>query len=135
LIGSNLIKTHSPDRVLVVTGDHVKQKNPAGVKVLQVPLAPERRFVIGPLLETLRREKLTSVMVEGGASTFGAFFDSGYVNRVHVFLAPVLMGGKHGLGWSEYFGGQSMRDKIQLDRSVIERVGNDVYWTARVRWP
>ena len=50
------------------------------------------------ILEALRQRGLHKILVEGGAWTVSAFVDAGMVDRLHMLVAPVILGsGKPGL--------------------------------------
>ncbi len=51
------------------------------------------RCDLAALLDELGRRRMTNVLVEGGADTLGGFFDAGLVDRVMVFVAPLIVGG------------------------------------------
>ena len=36
---------------------------------------------------------MTNVLVEGGAGLLGSLFDAGFVDEVHAFVAPKIVGG------------------------------------------
>jgi diaminohydroxyphosphoribosylaminopyrimidine deaminase/5-amino-6-(5-phosphoribosylamino)uracil reductase len=87
---------------------------------------------VSQLLRELLNSSVNSVLVEGGAQTIAAFFHQSKVQRLHAFVAPALIGGASGLPWSNYFGGKSMKEKIQLQSVRVEALGVDQYWSARV---
>jgi diaminohydroxyphosphoribosylaminopyrimidine deaminase/5-amino-6-(5-phosphoribosylamino)uracil reductase len=129
---SNLLKVRSPENVFVVTDAKRTLENPAGVKVLKVPMAGTEEFMMDELLQQFREHAITSVMLEGGARTYGAFFNAKKVQRLHVYLAPMLLGSRSGLSWSQGFGGESMKERIDLKRVERQTIGADDYWTARL---
>ncbi|RMF78986.1 MAG: riboflavin biosynthesis protein RibD, partial [Planctomycetota bacterium] len=51
-------------------------------------------FRLARLLDRFGREKFANVVVEGGATTLGAFFDQRLVDEIHVYVAPRLIGGR-----------------------------------------
>ncbi|MBL8997776.1 MAG: bifunctional diaminohydroxyphosphoribosylaminopyrimidine deaminase/5-amino-6-(5-phosphoribosylamino)uracil reductase RibD [Gemmatimonadales bacterium] len=57
----------------------------AGVRVLSAP-------GIGAQLAVLRREGIHHLLVEGGAGMAGALLSGGFVDRLVIFQAPVLLG-------------------------------------------
>lgn len=132
LENSNLLKVRDPQNVIFVTDAKVSNENPAGVRVLKIPMLDQTDFMIDELFAGLKSEGVTSVLLEGGAKTYGAFFQANKIRRLHVYLAPVLMGGKNGLSWSAGFGGASMKERIDLRRVQRETFGADEYWTARL---
>jgi diaminohydroxyphosphoribosylaminopyrimidine deaminase/5-amino-6-(5-phosphoribosylamino)uracil reductase len=132
IVKSNLLKVRSPQNVFVVTDAKLALDNPAGVHVLKVPMSSPEDFMMDELLQLLKENGISSVMLEGGAQTYGAFFNAGKVRRLHVYIAPMLLGSRSGLSWSHAFGGQSMKDRIDLKRVERLTFGADEYWTARV---
>lgn len=50
------------------------------------------RFVIARLLEALRARGLGRVFIEGGGVTVSEFLRAGAIDRLHVAVAPVIMG-------------------------------------------
>ncbi len=134
LPGSNLVKVRPPESVWALVGKGLKPKNPAGVHVIEIPLNEKGEFEIGDVLARLKLEGLTSLMVEGGSQTYGNFFSSGFVQRLHAYIAPSLLGGRHGVAWSAGFGSGTMAERIRLRRSEREILGEDLYWTARVEF-
>lgn len=46
------------------------------------------------LIKELTQRKIISVLVEGGASVHGSFFDSRLVDKVYAFHAPLVIGGR-----------------------------------------
>lgn len=70
---------------------------PAGVEILPVP-AQEGRMAPAEIVAALYAAGFKRLLIEGGAGTISAFIDAGAVNRLHVLVAPVIIGsGKTGL--------------------------------------
>ncbi len=130
--GSNLTSVRPPENVLVLVDAKLSVQNPAGVRVLKVPMMEEGAFMMDELFAALRAEGVHSLMIEGGSHAYGAFFNAKKVQRLHAFIAPILMGGKHGLAWTSHFGGASMQERVELKRVQKQSFGADEYWTARV---
>ncbi len=70
---------------------------PAGVEVVRLagtgdPMAPHE------IVAALYARGLRRLLIEGGAWTISAFIDAGVVDRLHVLVAPMILGsGKTGL--------------------------------------
>lgn len=82
-------------RRLVIRADAASV--PSGVDV--VPL-PREGGVISPraIVDALFARGLRRVLIEGGARTISQFIDAGVVDRLHVLVAPMIIGsGKMGL--------------------------------------
>lgn len=85
-------------RRIVVRATGCAQPPVQGAEVLEVP--PDQNGQLAPLevIATLFRAGLRTFLVEGGAGTVSGFIDGRAVDRLHVLVAPVILGsGKPGL--------------------------------------
>jgi diaminohydroxyphosphoribosylaminopyrimidine deaminase / 5-amino-6-(5-phosphoribosylamino)uracil reductase len=62
-----------------------------GVRVEQLPPAPDGRPDIHAILRRLGELEITSVMIEGGSTVNGAALASGVVDKVFLYYAPRIM--------------------------------------------
>lgn len=70
---------------------------PAGVECIDVG-ARERRCCPRVVAQTLYRLGLKRILIEGGAWTVSRFIEAGAVDRLHMLVAPVILGsGKPGI--------------------------------------
>lgn len=60
---------------------------------LWLPTDDSGRFAPSAVLEALRGMNLRRVLVEGGAITVSAFLRAGVLDRLHVTVSPILIGG------------------------------------------
>ena len=85
----------------------------------------------GPLEDELRSlagEGVQSLLLEGGPTLATAFFRAGLVDKLLVFVAPVLAGdGPRFLG--------DLEDVVELSHLTAERIGDDVLLEAYVHVP
>jgi diaminohydroxyphosphoribosylaminopyrimidine deaminase/5-amino-6-(5-phosphoribosylamino)uracil reductase len=102
-----------------------------GVEVWSLPGDGKGRISIRALLRRLARRGVTSVLVEGGGETHGAFFSAGVVDGVAVFLAPRLIGGRRAPA-AIAGAGFSLGAAPRLEDVALRRVGEDVLVTGRV---
>ena len=63
-----------------------------GPEVLTLPAAGPLGFEPGAVLEALRDRGLRRVLVEGGGVTVSRFLEAGLLDRLHLTVAPILMG-------------------------------------------
>jgi riboflavin-specific deaminase-like protein len=88
-----------PDDAPVLTDDGtrriviqaVNRPRPDGVEVIRLPLAG-RFFRADTVLAALRKTGLNKLLIEGGAITISAFLDARLLDRLHVAVAPLLIG-------------------------------------------
>ena len=64
-----------------------------GIDVVVVP-QKGRRVDVRAALKALGKRDVTSVLVEGGGELLGSMFDARLVDRVALFLAPIVIGGR-----------------------------------------
>jgi diaminohydroxyphosphoribosylaminopyrimidine deaminase/5-amino-6-(5-phosphoribosylamino)uracil reductase len=125
-----------PEGVLVVTARaekdaRVRRLIARGVEVWSLP-EEHGRIDLARLLARLAREEVTSLLVEGGAETLWAFFGAKLVDRVAVFFAPRVLGGREAPGGvgGEGFALEKAARFVQVEH---ERLGEDWLVTGRVR--
>lgn len=68
------------------------------------------------LLTELGKREITSVLVEGGGQLLGSFFDNKLVDKVIVFIAPIIIGGKHAKTAVAGQGVQNVAESLKLER-------------------
>ena len=96
-----------------------------GVQVVVVESSP-RRVSLERLMEALGKRGVLSVMIEGGAEINASALREGIVDKVLVFLAPILIGGK---STSTAVGGdgiESLSQALRLRDVQIERFEDDI---------
>ena len=85
------------------------------VKTYSFP-GPEGKVDLESLLKQMGREPISSILVEGGGELIGSLFDSGLVDKVVAFIAPVVIGGVDSPS--------AVKGKGALDMSKIYRLKN-----------
>ena len=71
---------------------------PAGVEIISVPSDANGRLDPKATIAALHARGLRTMLIEGGAWTVSEFINAGAVDRLHVLVAPVILGsGKPGL--------------------------------------
>jgi diaminohydroxyphosphoribosylaminopyrimidine deaminase / 5-amino-6-(5-phosphoribosylamino)uracil reductase len=77
------------------------------------------------ILEELGHRSIQSVLVEGGASIAGKFLDAGLVNKVSLFLAPVMIGGREAPNAVGGEGAETLAEALELQNmEVTQRAGD-----------
>ncbi len=82
-------------------------------------------------LETLGREGLSDLLVEGGGGLAGALLRANLVDELHWFVAPTVLGGD-GVPVLSPLGITALRDRIDLRGPTLARVGGDFYVRGRL---
>lgn len=78
-------------RRLWIVAEGLDVDPPPGVEVLALP-APNGRIEPPVILKSLHAEGLSRILIEGGAETVSRFLQSGCLDRLHLIVAPIIMG-------------------------------------------
>ncbi|MDT4969777.1 MAG: diaminohydroxyphosphoribosylaminopyrimidine deaminase [Acidobacteriota bacterium] len=84
------------------------------------------------VLEDLGSRSVQSVLVEGGSGTAGAFLDAGLVNKISVFIAPIIIGGSDAPTAVGGAGAEKLSNALHLQSVEIIQRGSDVEITGYV---
>ena len=126
-----------PGSVLVAAASErsegVARLRAAGVEVLVVGDQDECRVDPKHLLWALGRRDVLSLLVEGGGTLLGSFFDAGLVDKVVAFVAPLVIGGRDAPTSVGGEGVHHLAEALRLGRVEVERVEEDVVITGYPR--
>jgi diaminohydroxyphosphoribosylaminopyrimidine deaminase/5-amino-6-(5-phosphoribosylamino)uracil reductase len=104
--------------------DRVRALVEQGCTVLAFP--GDGPVPIVALLQTLSQKGVTNLLVEGGGTVLGSFFDVGQVDAVDVYVAPVVEGGEPRFVPARGRGVPTMAEALRLTRPRVSQVGDDV---------
>lgn len=86
-------------RRIVVTAKNIQRDWPAGVEIVRLPIIANGRFTAPAILAALAGLGLRRIMIEGGADTVSRFLGAGCLDRLHIVVAPIILGaGPAGIG-------------------------------------
>ncbi|MCL6640108.1 MAG: bifunctional diaminohydroxyphosphoribosylaminopyrimidine deaminase/5-amino-6-(5-phosphoribosylamino)uracil reductase RibD, partial [Candidatus Rokubacteria bacterium] len=135
---ARLITAATPACALIAVGpgaapERVAALEAAGATVLHLPARGDR-VDVAALLAALHAREVRAVLVEGGAEVHASFLDLDLVDRVAIFLAPRLLGGRSAPG---VVGGRGRRldEAVRLAALSVRPVGDDLLIEADVVRP
>lgn len=103
-----------------------------GVEVL--PIAENAGGLdLNQLMDELGRREITSLLVEGGGELSASLLGAGLVDRVAMFVAPLIIGGKAAPGPVGGLGAGKMAEALKLERLSVTAVGCDWMLEGRPR--
>ncbi len=110
-----------PGKTMIATTDAVdadwmKSMQAKQIDVLILPKNNEGKVDIPCLLHELGRREITSLLVEGGMTVLEQFFKEKLVNKIQVYLAPLIIG--------------SLEKKHPLSNMQLTQIDSDFYFTA-----
>lgn len=98
----------------------------------RVELAPDADGGLSPaaILEVLRARGLNTVLVEGGADTVSRFLAADAIDRLHVLVAPLILGsGRQGFALPPI----DRVDEGMRPKSRVHKLGDDVLFDCDLR--
>ena len=101
-------------------------------EVLKLPAAVDGRVSLPHLLDELGRRDLLSLLVEGGAGVHASFFAAGLVDKVHAYIAPMLIGGSEAPSALGGGGVEHLGEAPRLTDVDVARLGDDLLVTGYV---
>jgi diaminohydroxyphosphoribosylaminopyrimidine deaminase/5-amino-6-(5-phosphoribosylamino)uracil reductase len=78
-------------RRLVITSEQAASSFPAGIEVVRLA-APDGHMAPADILRALAERGLRRILIEGGADTVSRFIAAGCLDRLHVVIAPIIIG-------------------------------------------
>ena len=126
-----------PGRTLIATldgadWDRKEKLRASGAEILELP-EMEGRVDLRELLKALGEREVTSLLVEGGGTLLGSFFDLGLVDKVLGFIAPIIVGGKEAPGPVLGRGVERISEALRLERVRMRRFGDNILISGYVR--
>jgi len=130
-VDSQLVRSVDQAPTLVLVGPQANEANARCLKNAGVELfystAPSPEDRLRELLEELGRRDMTTLLVEGGGAVLGSLFDSGSIDEVHAFIAPIIVGGTNAPTAVAGNGAIRISDASRLEDVTWRTIGSDQY--------
>lgn len=116
-----LFETTLPAKTIVATTNEVNKnwyeimikKN---IEIIVLPKNSQGQVDLPSLMDALAKKEIASVLVEGGRQIHENFFKENLINKVHVYLAPVIIG--------------SLKNKRKLANISVAQIDDDFHFIA-----
>jgi len=133
---ARLITAATPARALVIVGEDAGPARVAAIAASGATVIPvatrDGRIDLHAALAALAAREVRAVLVEGGGEVHGAFVDAGLVDRVALFLAPRLLGGRAATPAVAGVG-RALESAPRIVGLEVTRVGDDLLVEGDVR--
>jgi diaminohydroxyphosphoribosylaminopyrimidine deaminase/5-amino-6-(5-phosphoribosylamino)uracil reductase len=106
-------------------GQEIERLREAGAEVWGGSLHSPGMVEMSEVLVELGHRGVVSLLVEGGGITLGSLFDMGLVDKVNVFIAPVIIGGNQASSPIEGHGPEFMSQAWRVEETEIRQIGPD----------
>ncbi|MFC2099419.1 bifunctional diaminohydroxyphosphoribosylaminopyrimidine deaminase/5-amino-6-(5-phosphoribosylamino)uracil reductase RibD [Candidatus Bipolaricaulota bacterium] len=126
-------EAHSIVVTSTLTSDAVNALTSRGASVWRIPFeSPSQpgRLDLPALLDRLAEEGIDSVLIEGGGETAAAFLEADLVDKVSLFIAPILIGGRGAVPAIGGDGIERIADAWRLTGISVTRLDEDTLITG-----
>lgn len=100
----------------------------AGVQVFET--TGETRTNLDDVLQILGEKSVSSLFIEGGGNVNAAFVENGFIDKVVLYFAPKLIGGKNAPTFLEGDGFNLMQEAVELVDGEFTKIGKDFKFTG-----
>ncbi|MFH1459985.1 MAG: bifunctional diaminohydroxyphosphoribosylaminopyrimidine deaminase/5-amino-6-(5-phosphoribosylamino)uracil reductase RibD [Candidatus Omnitrophota bacterium] len=133
-----IFSKNSPAPVIIATTKKASlvklKKISKKARVLICPMNKQGRIDLIYLLKKLAALEISSLLIEGGGSVGGAFFDAKLIDEVYFFIAPEIIGGIQAISSVGGKGISDLAEAIELDNTEIINLGKDFLVKGKVQY-
>ena len=127
---SNILKL-DPENTLIVTTTRSSIRWQKQIKMLRANMwifKPTTRDTINLefLLRQLGKLQISSILVEGGAKTLGAFFKAKLINKIYTYIAPKILSDDQAISPLANNKITKITGSLALNFNQIQVIGNDL---------
>lgn len=128
---ARVITDTSEAKTTIFAEENVDQYKAQQLREKGIDIQTTRYDVSGKLdlyqvFEALGKRQILSVLLEGGAEINGSAFRHHLVDKVLVFIAPMIIGGKDARSPVEGIGIESLHEAVRLSQVTTQRFGDDI---------
>jgi diaminohydroxyphosphoribosylaminopyrimidine deaminase/5-amino-6-(5-phosphoribosylamino)uracil reductase len=87
---------------------------------------------LSQLLTELSKRGINNILVEGGGELAASLFASKLVDKLFLFIAPILIGGRDAITSIEGIGPDSVKKAVKLNKINLKKIGKDFLLTTDV---
>lgn len=105
-----------------------EQLEHSGIRIFET--SGETRTDVNDMMRILGENGISSLFIEGGGTVNSAFLENGLIDKVVLYFAPKLVGGKNAPTFLEGSGFELMKDAVDLADGEFTKIGKDFKFTG-----
>ncbi len=102
-----------------------------GINVLVCPLK-SGKVDLKWLLKELAKQEITSILIEGGAHIISEALKAKLVDKMHIYIAPKIVGDQNALSSVVGFKVNNVNRAIKFNEITYKRIGSDIFLSGYV---
>ncbi len=131
-LSCDIVKTAAKYKTWVFTAEDSRTDKEAklqslGLDVIRVPKEESGRVSPKHICDELFRREIMHVLVEGGGEINSGLLKGGLLDKIMLFYAPILIGGKGAYNFIAGKGVDFLKDAYKVDITSIKRIKEDIY--------
>lgn len=138
-LDSQIVRTAKEIPTIIAAGEDLDQSisskltalKAAGCRILPLPLKDEH-LDLHALMESLGKEKIDSVLIEGGSQIAWSALSCGIVNKIQTYIAPKIFGSQEAPGPVGGTGVELPAECFALGTPDIRMLGDDILIESEV---
>ena len=128
-VNAKVFENSDRDKVIYVTSPRIskkKEKRLCNMGVDIIMFSDQRKnYKLKALLEELGRRKIVNVLLEGGSLLNASAIKENIVDKVMLFVAPIIIGGEKAPNFIGGEGIKKLKEVARLKKMQIRKVGDD----------
>ncbi len=130
-LGARVFLNSDTEKVIYVASQNLPEKKERallkkGVEVLRLAKKNDR-IPLKKLMAQLGKREITSVLIEGGSEVNGGALREKIVDKMILFMAPMIFGGKEAPGLTGGLGIPRIQDAVKINELQVRRLGEDLW--------
>jgi diaminohydroxyphosphoribosylaminopyrimidine deaminase/5-amino-6-(5-phosphoribosylamino)uracil reductase len=121
------------DAVLVGRRTYIKD-NPRFQGVKNKIILGKAKVNLKNLMKDLAKKGIMHVLIEGGGETIASAIEGKLVDRIYLFIAPKIIGGRNAPTPVDGKGVKNIEQALKLDKMQVEYVGRDILVSGLMKY-
>jgi 2,5-diamino-6-(ribosylamino)-4(3H)-pyrimidinone 5'-phosphate reductase len=113
-------------KTFIVTNKRCDKKFEKNVEIIECPTDLDGLIDLEIMLDILHKRGIKTLMIEGGGTVIWSFLKKDLVDDLHVYIAPIIIGGKKTPTMTDGPGIKSEDEIISLKIVAIKNLGNGI---------
>ncbi|HVN96528.1 MAG TPA: bifunctional diaminohydroxyphosphoribosylaminopyrimidine deaminase/5-amino-6-(5-phosphoribosylamino)uracil reductase RibD [Syntrophorhabdaceae bacterium] len=130
-LACDMVKTSEKYATWIFTGDDARPDKEAklksmGIDVIRVHRDENGRVSLAQICDELYKRGIVSVLVEGGGEVNSSLLKEGLIDKIVLFYAPIMIGGKASFNLVGGKGIDFLKDAYRIDIVTLKRFKDDI---------